>query len=84
MAKPQIDGLLMQLHEKFAGSETSPQQEELLRQLHSQLIDWDGPRSSGDDPTVTAEMLAEELTEEHPHLAGVVRELIVALGRIGI
>ena len=84
MAKPEIEGLLMNLHRKFAGNETSPQQEELLRQLQSQLADWDGPRSSGPDPAVTADMLAEELDAEHPHLSAVVRELIVALGRIGI
>jgi hypothetical protein len=84
MTKPHIEGLLMKLHKKFAGSDTSPQQEELLRQLQSQLTDWDGPRPSGDDPLVTAEMLAAELEAEHPQLSGIVREVIVELGRIGI
>jgi hypothetical protein len=84
MAKPQIEGLLTNLHRKFAGSETSPQQEELLLKLQDQLVDWDGPQSSGDDPVVTAELLAEELEEKHPHLSSIVREVIVALGRIGI
>lgn len=84
MAKPEIEGLLTNLHRKFAGSETSPQQEELLRQLQSQLVDWDGPRSTASDPVVTAELLAEQLQTQHPHLSGIVRELIAALGRIGI
>ena len=85
MATPRhIEGVLSNLHRRFAGTETSPQQEELLRKLQSQLIDWDGPKPSGDDPTVTAERLAAELEEEHPHLSGIVRELIVELGRIGI
>jgi hypothetical protein len=39
MAKPHIDGVMANLHRKFAGSETSPQQEELLQKLQGQLID---------------------------------------------
>jgi hypothetical protein len=84
MTTPHIDGVLSKLHERFAGSETSPQQEELLRKLQSQLIDGDGPKLAGDGPTVTAELLAQELEEEHPHLSAIVRELIAELGRIGI
>ncbi|MEY4642324.1 MAG: hypothetical protein RLZZ227_2318 [Pseudomonadota bacterium] len=83
MAKQHIDGLLTDLHEKFATSETSPQQEALLQQLRGQLIDWDGPRPDGSVVT-TAELLLEELEEEHPHLSHAVRELIDALGKIGI
>jgi hypothetical protein len=84
MAKPHIEGLLTQLHEKFASSETSPQQEELLRQLRSQLVDANGPLFVEGDPVATAELLREELEEEHPHLSRAVHELIVALGNIGI
>jgi hypothetical protein len=84
MASRHIEGVLANLNRKFAGSETSPQQEELLQKLQSQLIDWEGPKPYGDDPAVTAERLAQELEIEHPHLSGVVRELIVELGRIGI
>ena len=84
MAKPHIDGVMATLHKKFAGADTSPEQEELLRKLQSQLVDWDGHRPSGADPAVTAELLAAELEAKHPHLSGVVRELIAALGRIGI
>lgn len=84
MAKPHIEGLLTQLHEKFASSDTSPQQEELLRQLRSQLVDADGPQEAGGDPLATAELLREELAEGHPHLSRAVRELIAALGNIGI
>lgn len=84
MATPHIDGVMASLHRKFAVADTSPEQEELLRKLQSQLLDWDGPRPSSDDPAETAKLLAAELEAEHPHLSGVVRELIVALGRIGI
>ncbi len=84
MATPHIDGVMANLHRKFAGSETSPEQAALLQKLQDQLIDWDGPKPSGDDPAVTAELLAAELETAHPHLSGVVRELILELGRIGI
>lgn len=84
MARQHIEGVMAKLHGKFAGAETSPQQEELLKKLQSQLIGWDGPKSTSDDPTVTAQLLAQELEAEHPHLSGLVRELITALGRIGI
>lgn len=84
MASPHVEGLISNLHKKFAGAETSPQQEELLRELQSRLADYEGPRNYGPDPIVTAETLAAELEAEHPHLSGIVRELIVELGRIGI
>ena len=84
MASQHIEGLLTQLHERFATSETSPQQEALLRQLHGQLADWEGPTPPDGNVVSTAELLLEELDADHPHLSGVVRELIAALGRIGI
>lgn len=84
MATPHIDGVMATLHRKFAGSETSLEQAQLLQKLQGQLLDWDGPKPSGDDPAVTAELLAAELEAEHPLLSGLVRELILELGRIGI
>jgi len=84
MSKPHIEGLLTQLHERFATSETSTQQEELLRQLQGQLASWEGPAPPDGNVVSTAELLLAELEEDHPHLTGVVRELIAALGRIGI
>jgi hypothetical protein len=83
MSKQHIEGLLSNLHEKFATSETSPQQEALMQQLRSQLTDWEGPRPDG-SVVSTAEQLVEELEEEHPHLSHAVRELLDALGKIGI
>jgi hypothetical protein len=83
MSKQHIEGLLTNLHEKFATSETSPQQDALMQQLRGQLVDWEGPAPDGSVVT-TAEMLVDELEEEHPHLSSAVRELIDALGKIGI
>lgn len=84
MAREHIEGLLTQLHEKFAGTETSPEQEALMEQLQSQLAGWDGPAPADGNVVTTAELLREELEENHPHLSQVLREIIDALGRIGI
>lgn len=84
MPKQHIDGLLTQLHEKFATSDTSPEQDALLQQLQGQLADAGGFVAPDGSVVTTAELLLNELKEKHPHLSQVVRELIVALGRIGI
>ncbi len=84
MARQKINGLLTQLHERFADSETSPQQEDLMLQLHSQLAEWDGPKPADGNVVMTAELLLEEFKEKHPNLSLVVREIIDELGKIGI
>ena len=84
MARQKIKGLLTQLHERLADSETSPQQEALMQQLHSQLVEWDGPRPADGNVVMTAELLMEEFKEKHPNLSLVVREIIDELGKIGI
>lgn len=84
MARQKIEGLLTQLHERFADSDTSPQQEALLQQLQGQLAEWEGPVPADGNVVTTAELLLEEVKEEHPHLSLIVKEIIDALGRIGI
>ena len=84
MPKQHIDGLLTQLHQRFANSDTSPEQEALLQQLRGQLAEWEGPAPADGSVVTTAELLLETLQDKHPHLSQVVRELIAALGRIGI
>lgn len=84
MARQKIKGLLTQLHERFASSETSAQQDALMQQLHSQLVEWDGPRPPDGNVVLTAELLREEFKEKHPHLSLLLREIIDELGKIGI
>ncbi len=79
-----IEGMLSHLHDRFATSDTSPEQDALLQQLQSQLAEWEGPAPPDGSVVTTAEMLLAELENEHPQLSHVVRELIAALGRIGI
>lgn len=83
MPKRHIEGLITQLHDKFADSETSPQQEAMLARMRSQLAEWEGPKPPADF-FETAEMLLQEMEEEHPKAAGLVREIINALNSIGV
>lgn len=84
MAKQRVEGLLTQLHERFADSDTSPQQEALLQQLQGQLAEWEGPLPADGNIVATAELLLEEVKEQHPQLSRIVSELLDVLGRLGI
>lgn len=83
MPKQHIEGLITQLHERFADSDTSPQQEAMLAQMQSQLDEWEGPKPS-EDFRQTAELLLEELEEEHPTAAGIIQQIINSLSSIGV
>lgn len=84
MARQKVEGLLTQLHERFADSDTSPQQEALLQQLQGQLAEWEGPVPADGNIVNTAELLLEEVQEQHPHLSRIVTEILDVLGRLGI
>jgi hypothetical protein len=84
MARQKVEGLLTQLHERFADSDTSPQQEALLQQLQGQLAEWEGPVPADGNVVNTAELLLEEVREKHPHLSRIVTEILDVLGRLGI
>lgn len=83
MPKHHIEGLITQLHERFADSDTSPEQEAMLARMKSQLAEWEGPKPP-EDFSETAEMLLQEVEEEHPKAAGLVHEIINALNSIGV
>ncbi|HHX82929.1 MAG TPA: DUF4404 family protein [Pseudomonadaceae bacterium] len=84
MAKEKVEGLLSLLHDKLNAADTSPQQDALLQQMQSHLADWEGPLPADGNIVATAELLRETLEEKHPHLSRILKEIIDALGRIGI
>lgn len=83
MPKSHIAGLITQLHEKFADSDTSPQQEAALARMQSELSEWEGPKPPASF-TETAELLLQEVEEEHPKAAALLREIINSLNSIGV
>ncbi|MDR0782073.1 MAG: DUF4404 family protein [Pseudomonadales bacterium] len=82
--KAKMEGLLSTLHEKYAASDTSLEQDALMEQLQAQLTDWEGPQPADGSIITTAELLVEALEERHPQVSAALRELLQALGRIGI
>ena len=62
MPKQHIEGLIGQLHDKFADSDTSPQQEAMIAQMQSQLAEWEGPNPPSDFRE-TAELLYQEMED---------------------
>ena len=84
MPKEKIEGLISQLHERIADSDTSPQQEQMLAQLQSQLEEWEGPQPPSGDIRETAEMLLEELEEDHPTASHILSEILHTLTNIGV
>ncbi|MDG1852445.1 MAG: DUF4404 family protein [Gammaproteobacteria bacterium] len=83
MPKQHIEGLISELHDRFADSDTSPQQEAMLAQMKSELAEWKGPKPSEDFRT-TAERLLQEMEEDHPRTAAVIHEIINTLNNIGV
>mgnify|MGYP003386358457 CR=1 FL=1 len=81
MPKQHIEGLIGQLHDKFANTETSAQQDAMIAQMQSQLADWEGPNPPRDFRE-TAELLYQELEDEHPTAARLIQEVINTLTNI--
>ena len=81
MPKQHIEGLIGQLHDKFANTETSAQQDAMITQMQSQLADWEGPNPPRDFRE-TAELLYQELEDEHPTAARLIQEVINTLTNI--
>ena len=84
MPREHIEGLITQLHEKLADSDTSPQQEALMAQMQSQLAGWEGDVPGDGDIRKTAELLADELEENPPTLAMIVKDIIQTLHNAGL
>ena len=84
MPKEKIEGLISDLHEKFAGDETSAEQSLMIAQMQSELEEWRGPKPPNGNLKETAEVLLEDLEVRHPKAAMLVREIIQTLSGIGL
>lgn len=89
MPKQRLRELVSSLHEEL---ERTPQVDaegrELLRELTGDIEDLVGhdepPGESRDSAAARVENAAVRLEAEHPRLAGILGEIVDALGRIGI
>ena len=84
MPKAKIEGLISELHDRLADSETSPQQEALMAEMQSHLHGWQAEAPADGDMRKTAELLMEELEENHPTLAALAKDILQALHNAGL
>lgn len=83
MAKDRIEGLISTLHERLGAEDTSPQQEHMFAQLRGQLAEWQGETAPDNETLGTAELLLEDLEENHPRAALILRDIVALLRNAG-
>lgn len=84
MAKAKIEGLISDLHDKFGSDITSREQREMIEKMEAELDEWQGQKPRDMTFVETAEMLREELEEDHPKAAAIIHEIIEILNNIGV
>ena len=84
MPRQHLENLISRLHQEISPNQSSPQQQALLDSLQQHLHPQNTPAPA--DPTLmdTANAVLENLEIEHPQAAGILREIIETLGRLGL
>ncbi|NRB38435.1 MAG: DUF4404 family protein [Pseudomonadales bacterium] len=86
MAVDHVKNLIIDLHDNFALEQSSPSalQQQLMQQIkvHSHNLDEEEPITP--NFTDTAELLLEEIREDHPKSAAIIKEVINILANMGI
>ena len=84
MPKAQITNLITSLNDRFGDDLTSPQQQQLMSDLQHHIHQWDEQEPV--DPSIqeTVTVLIEDIEEEHPKAAAIVREIMHILENIGV
>jgi len=84
MAKATLQNLISTLHEHFGDDISSPQQQQLMQRMESHLHDLG--EEDPIEPTFreTAELLLDDIEEQHPKAAAVTREILEVLSNIGV
>ena len=76
--------LISDLHDSFGDEETSQQQQQLMQQLQIYVHDIDTAEPVPPSLIESAEILLDEVEEGYPQTAAIIRQVIKALGNIGI
>jgi len=84
MPKTTITNLLTSLHDRFGDDLTSPQQQQLMENLQNHIHRWDEKEPVNPDIQETVNLLLEDIEEQHPKAAVVVREIMNVLKNIGV
>lgn len=84
MSRQEAESLMIELHELFGRGETTPQQEQLMRNLEQHIHAEGEPEVDRLDLVESLEVMVEDLEAEHPRTAGVMREIVQVLRNIGV
>ena len=84
MPKVKIANLLTSLHDRFGDDLTSPQQQQLMADLQNHMHKWGEEEPVDPDFQETVNVLLENIEEQHPKAAIVVREIMAVLKNIGV
>ena len=76
--------LISDLHDSFGDDEASPQQQQLMQQLQNYVHDIDTAEPIPPGLIESAEILLDEMEEDYPQTAAIIRQVINALGNMGI
>ena len=79
-----LKALIIDLHDSFGDDETSPQQQQLMQQLKTYVHDIDTAEPVPPSLIESAEILLDEVEEGYPQTAAIIRQVIKALGNMGI
>lgn len=84
MPKQHLENLITRLHDTFAPGQASAMQQQWMTELQRHTHNTGEPEPG--DPTLqdTANLLLESLEADHPQAAGILREIIETLGRLGL
>ena len=84
MPKTKITNLITSLHDRFGDDLTSTQQQQLIKDLQSHIHAWDETEPVDPDFQDTVNLLLEDIEQEHPKAAALVREIMHILQNIGV
>jgi plasmid stabilization system protein ParE len=84
MPKQQLKNLITHLHDTFAPGQASTLQQQWMSELQRHAHNPGEPEPSDPTPQDAANLLLESLEADHPQAAGVLREIIATLGRLGL
>jgi len=84
MPKAKIENLMTELHDRFGEVEPSPQQTQLLAELQQNMHLTTDSDDADPTPVETIELLLDNLGDDHPRVAAVLRELMDTLKNIGV
>jgi len=79
-----LKALISDLHDSFGDDETSPLQQQLMQQLQMYVHDVDAAEPVPPGLVESAEILLDEVEEDYPQTAAIIRQVINALGSMGI